>query len=112
MCPAVLVGALAVLLFPAWMVTYWELDALTSVGLFHNDPTDPHSASSQIDCAWAAAVNRTRTSAGRILRWKKETEVLIASPHSLDSACIRSLLTCLSLLSLCPSDRAPIIRAV
>jgi hypothetical protein len=53
MCPAVLVGALAVLLFPGWMVTYWELEAVASLGLFHNDPTDAHSASSQIDVDWA-----------------------------------------------------------
>src|SRR5687767_13536241 len=58
-CPAVLVGAPAVLLLPGWMITYWEFEALASVGLFHNDPTDAHSASSEMDadCALATPVS-------------------------------------------------------
>jgi hypothetical protein len=64
------------------MVTYRELEAFASVGLFHNDPTVAHSASSQIDvdCALATAVNNVRTTtAGTIVRWKTETKVFIAS---------------------------------
>ena len=64
------------------MVTYRELEAFASVGLFHNDPTDAHSASSQIevDCAFATAVNHVRTTtAGTIVRWKTRTKVWIAS---------------------------------
>jgi len=51
--------------------------------LFHNDPTEAHSASSQIDvdCALATAANNVRTTtAGTILRWKTETRVFIVSP--------------------------------
>ena len=65
------------------MVTYRELEAFASVGLFHNDPTDAHSASSQIDvdCALATVVNNVRTTtAGRIVRWKTEIKVFIAPP--------------------------------
>src|SRR6266496_3689041 len=63
------------------MVTYWELDALESLGLFHNDPTDPHSASSQIDvdCALATAVDTVRrTTAGAIIFWQTDTRVFMA----------------------------------
>jgi hypothetical protein len=65
------------------MTTYDELEAFASAGLFHNDPTEAHSASSQsdVDCALAAAVNNVRnTTAGTIVRWKTETKVFIASP--------------------------------
>jgi hypothetical protein len=82
-CPAVFVGALAVLLLPGWMTTYDELEAFASAGLFHKDPAEAHSASSQVDvdCALATAVNNvTRTIAGRIVRWKTETEVFMAPP--------------------------------
>src|SRR5262249_41971769 len=47
--PALLVGALAVLLLPGWMVRYLPSDAAPSDGVFHNDPSDPHSASSHTD---------------------------------------------------------------
>jgi len=65
------------------MTTYDELEAFASAGLFHNDPTEAHSASSQIDvdCALATAVNNVRTTtAGTIVRLKAETKVFIASP--------------------------------
>jgi len=58
------------------------LEAFASVGLFHNDPTEAHSASSQIDvdCALATAAPNVRTTtAGTIVRRKTETNVFIAS---------------------------------
>src|ERR1700741_1612635 len=90
MCPAVLVGALAVLLLPASIIASWELEALASVGRFHNEPTDPHSASSQIGvCACANPVNIENTSAGKIVRCNtvlrtKNNNALMASPFLLD----------------------------
>src|ERR1044071_8639705 len=47
--PALLVGALVALLLPDWMVRYLPSDALASEGVFHKDPSDPHSASSHTD---------------------------------------------------------------
>ena len=47
--PALLVGALVVLLLPDWMARYLPSDALPSEGVLHNDPSDPHSASSHTD---------------------------------------------------------------
>jgi hypothetical protein len=69
------------------MATYDELEEFASAGLFHNDPTEAHSASSQmdVDCALATAVNNVRTTrAGIIVRWKTETKVFIAPPRFLD----------------------------
>src|SRR5215470_8340815 len=65
------------------MTTYDALEAFASVGLFHNEPTEAHSASSQIDvdCALATAVNNVRTTtAGTIVRRKTETKLFIAYP--------------------------------
>jgi len=62
------------------MTTYDELEAFASAGLFHNDPTEAHSASSQLDCALATAVNNVKTTTtGTIVRRKTETNVFIAS---------------------------------
>jgi hypothetical protein len=47
--PALLVGALLVLLLPDWMARYRPSDALPSEGVFHSEPSDPHSASSHTD---------------------------------------------------------------
>jgi hypothetical protein len=65
------------------MTTYDELEAFASAGLFHNDPTEAHSASSQIDvdCALATAANNVRTTtAGTIVRRKIEPNLFIAFP--------------------------------
>ena len=65
------------------MTTYDELEAFASAGLFHNDPTEAHSASSQIDvdCALATVANNVRTTiAGIIVRWKTETKAFMAFP--------------------------------
>jgi hypothetical protein len=64
------------------MTTYDELEAFASAGLFHNDPTEAHSASSQIDvdCALATAANNVRTTTdGTIVRRNTETKVFTAS---------------------------------
>jgi hypothetical protein len=64
------------------MTTYDELEAFASAGLFHNDPTEAHSASSQIDvdCALATAANNVRTTTdGTIVRRNTETNVFTAS---------------------------------
>jgi hypothetical protein len=64
------------------MTTYDELEAFASAGLFHNDPAEAHSASSQIDvdCVLATAVDNARTTtAGTIVRWRTETKVFIPS---------------------------------
>src|SRR5262245_36707875 len=60
------------------MTTYVELDAFASAVLFHNDPTEAHSASSQIDvdCVLATAVNKVRiTTAETMVRRKTESKV-------------------------------------
>src|SRR5262245_21397820 len=65
------------------MTTYDELEAFASAGLFHNDPTEAHSASSQtdVDCALATAAHNVRTTtAGTIVRRKTETKVFRAFP--------------------------------
>src|SRR5215468_262997 len=62
------------------MTTYDELEAFMSAGLFHNDPTEAHSASSQtdVDCALATtAPNARTTTAETIVRWNTETKVFI-----------------------------------
>src|SRR6185436_317532 len=83
MNPAALVGALAVLFCPAWMVTYCELDAVESVGLVHKEPAEAHSASFQTE-VWAAAatVNRENTSAGITMRRKPATRVFMGPPSN------------------------------
>jgi hypothetical protein len=73
-----------VLLLPDWMVRYLPSDAAPSEGVFHNDPSDPHSASSHtdVDCALAAAAPNIRTTtAGTIVRWKTETDVFLAGAN-------------------------------
>jgi hypothetical protein len=57
------------------------LDAFVSVGLFHSDPTDAHSASSEIDVdwAWATAVNAVRANASAMILRKTEALVFMAS---------------------------------
>src|SRR5262249_2341396 len=65
------------------MTTYEELEAFASAGLFHIDPTEAHSASSQIDvdCALATAAPNVRTTtAGTIVLRKIEPNMFIASP--------------------------------
>jgi hypothetical protein len=63
------------------MTTYVELEAFASAGLFHNDPTEAHSASSQVDvdCALAtAAPNVVTIIAVTIVRRKTDTNVFMA----------------------------------
>src|SRR5262245_9537972 len=65
------------------MTTYDELEAFASAALFHTDPTEAHSASSQtdVDCAFATTANNVRTTtAGTIVRWKTETKAFMAFP--------------------------------
>jgi hypothetical protein len=61
------------------MVRYLPCDAALSEGVVHNDPSDPHSASSHadVDCALATAAPNVRTTtAGTIVRRNIETKVL------------------------------------